>query len=316
MNNVADAGLDDEGEGLWVADGIIYNNNDDADDIFPYKDCVHSTDDDGELIIKTEKHELHIYDVLPSIHHFSAHQDYLSTTDQQSIRSPLIKKEIVEKSISESYLPAPHHDHDQSVAAVIPFIKKEFQKESINESQRHQFNDKDNKIPSKVMHVESVKPSTVKPKVFDYEHEIGELVWAKMPGYPAWPALIVMEHKSQTFKKTVSSKKKKKFVLHLHVLFLNYKDQVAWIPASNINKYHFTSSSKHLSKKDSRIKEAVAQANMFVPLSCSDRIDGLVDIQTSQKTQSLYEKYPKLLMKPVIQIQRFKSTLMKSYRQS
>jgi len=61
---------------------------------------------------------------------------------------------------------------------------------------------------------------------------VGLLVWAKLRGYPYWPAVIVKEQKSEeyfTINKSGSIK--------LHVMFLEYEKQTAWISESFVRLF-------------------------------------------------------------------------------
>jgi len=63
----------------------------------------------------------------------------------------------------------------------------------------------------------------------------GTLVWAKMRGYPFWPAVITRDPDDGEFVKVSDSvyKTQKK----IHVLFLEYNNQRAWIPCASVNLY-------------------------------------------------------------------------------
>ena len=150
------------------------------------------------------------------------------------------------------------------------------------------------------------------------------MVWAKMPGYPSWPGLIVTDPKSQQFVKQRTSKRanRKKGIVQtvIHVLFLNYDDQVAWIPTTSISKYSSKkTNSKVLKKERGKMRKAVAIADSLVNLSCEDRIEQLVTMQScNQKREKAVTyspvMYPKLYMEPVIKIQRFESAIMQSFK--
>ena len=61
------------------------------------------------------------------------------------------------------------------------------------------------------------------------------LVWAKMRGYPYWPAVVARDPKNGEYATVTDTflKPIKKF----HVLFLEYGNQRAWVTSSSIKEY-------------------------------------------------------------------------------
>merc|ERR1712098_381521 len=151
----------------------------------------------------------------------------------------------------------------------------------------------------------------------DVGFKYGELVWAKMPRYPAWPGIIVKEPKSQQFYKTKKLKRKKggkSVETQFYILFLNYNEEVALLSESTISRYQ-----KNLSKK--RTKEAVKAmtiADSLFAMSCEERLWRYAEFQ-DKKTDVHYlknalykKKYPKLFMNPIVKVQIIENMLFKS----
>jgi len=155
---------------------------------------------------------------------------------------------------------------------------------------------------------------------------LGQLVWAKMVGYPSWPAIVVVDPKTNQFFKVKKTPKKvkgfKKECGHLHVLFLNYQEEVAWIPKNYISLYKLHPLPKNRPKTDARNK-AIQIANSLVHMSCDDRLKKYTELQASSQPQpSAIElcssqninrmMFPKLFMDPVVKIQRLESAMLES----
>ena len=64
----------------------------------------------------------------------------------------------------------------------------------------------------------------------------GALVWAKMRGYPYWPSVITRDPVDGQFVKLTETIYKN--TRRLHVLFLEYENQRAWIGSSSLKKFH------------------------------------------------------------------------------
>ena len=155
---------------------------------------------------------------------------------------------------------------------------------------------------------------------------LGQLVWAKMVGYPSWPAIVVVDPKTNQFFKVKKTPKKvkgfKKECGHLHVLFLNYQEEVAWIPKNYISLYKLHPLPKNRPKTDARNK-AIQIANSLVHMSCDERLEKYTELQASSQPQpSAIElcssqninrmMFPKLFMDPVVKIQRLESAMLES----
>merc|ERR1719150_1986659 len=68
----------------------------------------------------------------------------------------------------------------------------------------------------------------------------GSLVWAKQRGYPYWPAVIARDPADGEFDKMPQSDSPHsqfKSQRKLHVLFLEYNNQRAWLPSSACYNY-------------------------------------------------------------------------------
>merc|ERR1719450_877528 len=156
----------------------------------------------------------------------------------------------------------------------------------------------------------------------NFKREVGELVCAKMTGYPAWPAIIVRDPKSQQFVKLKRVKgknsKKSKEERVFHVLFLNYQEQVAWLPESSLSRYQPQMFSKKSKTNNDPKFKAAKIANSLLSLSCEERIYRYVEIQKNNKKddkKKLYsKKYPKLFHKPIVRLQRIEKVMLKSWK--
>ena len=155
---------------------------------------------------------------------------------------------------------------------------------------------------------------------------LGQLVWAKMVGYPSWPAIVVEDPKTNSFLKIKKTPKKvkgaRKECEHLHVLFLNYQEEVAWIPKNGISLYKLHSIPKNRPKTDARNK-AIQIANSLVPMTCDERLEKYTELQvtpepeTSASSLRAYQninkkRFPKLFLDPVVKIQRLQSVMFQS----
>ena len=63
----------------------------------------------------------------------------------------------------------------------------------------------------------------------------GSLVWSKMRGYPYWPSIVTRDPADGKFVKVADTIYKK--TRRLHVLFLEYGQQRAWIGSSSVKMY-------------------------------------------------------------------------------
>ena len=96
----------------------------------------------------------------------------------------------------------------------------------------------------------------------------GELVWAKYSQYPNWPALVVAEQTSGKIFKNDSTGEPQ-----VHVLFLEDKDQVAWLPIKKVKLY---SSPKRFLRQ---VQAAVTSANTLQGMNCDDRLKYYTQVQ-------------------------------------
>ena len=172
--------------------------------------------------------------------------------------------------------------------------------------------------------VEDIKVVRTVSSASSSTFEAGSLVWAKMSGYPSWPSIVVEDPKTKQYFKTKKSTKKKngrgsrKDEEFLHVLFLNWMEEVAWIPCSSISVYKLQSNNKVRSRSDPRSKAGLI-ANSLLDMSCEERLERYADIQKTNRL-SLVDKevdhnknYPKLFMYPIVKVQRIESALFESF---
>jgi len=133
------------------------------------------------------------------------------------------------------------------------------------------------------------------------DDKVGSLVWAKMKGYPPWPALVVPDPVSG------KSKEKRKGGEFWHVLFLEYRNEVAWIPQNHIAVFSRKGSGKVKKGNNKSLVKAVELATSLSNLSCMDRITKFTEYQYMQdKRIPMQEKYLKLSMIPVVKLKRVK----------
>lgn len=114
----------------------------------------------------------------------------------------------------------------------------------------------------------------------------GALVWAKMRGYPFWPSVVTRDSVDGEFVKVADTIYKKS--RRIHVLFLEYGKQTAWIGSSSIKKFQgiegFRQDKEKASKKSkpdytpnkrtqSQFNKAVEYAEELVGLSDEERLE-------------------------------------------
>ena len=303
MDVIANAGLDDEEEeeeeGVWCADGLVNlkivsvtSGNEDSLEVSSDDNFIHMIPNRDKDSIKKE-----IKTELENVHHV----DEIIIDDDDS---------NLELNI------------DDIVINVGDIIKKEPNEDiQLHPSYYSSIYVSGPSVPSY-----PVTSSSNSSK--NFRHAVGELVCAKMTGYPAWPAIIVRDPKTEQFVKTRKVKgkegarrhkeKKPKEERVFHVLFLNYKEQVAWLSESSLSKYQpqlFSKKSK--ASNDTKFK-ASKIANSLLSLSCEERIYRYVEIQKMNKKddkKKLYsKKYPKLFHKPIVKLQRIERVMMKSLK--
>jgi len=135
------------------------------------------------------------------------------------------------------------------------------------------------------------------------DDKVGSLVWAKMKGYPPWPALVVPDPVSG------KSKEKRKGGEFWHVLFLEYRNEVAWIPQTHIEVFSRKGSGKVKKGNNKALVKAVELATSLSDMSCMDRIAKFTEYQYMQDVDEripMQEKYLKLSMIPVVKLKRVK----------
>ena len=106
------------------------------------------------------------------------------------------------------------------------------------------------------------------------------------------------------------------------MLFLNYQEEVAWIPKNGISLYKLHPLPKNRPKTDPRNK-AIQIANSLVHMSCDERLEKYTELQAMAEPQTSArnpkashninkEMFPKLFMDPVVKIQRLESAMLQS----
>ncbi|XP_060069272.1 uncharacterized protein LOC132549360 [Ylistrum balloti] len=71
---------------------------------------------------------------------------------------------------------------------------------------------------------------------FYTKYSEGSIVWARMVGYPWWPAMVEIDPDTETFFELVSENSM--FPSHYHVVYLDNKVSRAWVKASAILPFH------------------------------------------------------------------------------
>jgi len=234
-------------------------------------------------------------------------EEYEKRHESQSISVPIKK---ISSSAQDSNIcqdDANSHSCDQSSFSSVeqqpPFKKIKLKKSN-----------KRPEIPSSSILKDSSNQLNSVSKTKDVAFNYGDLVWAKMKGYPDWPGIIVKEPKSQQFhrvKKLNRKKRGKCLENQFYILFLDYNDEVAWVDESCISKYKM-----HFSKKRTKVTvKAMAIADDLFEMSSEERLRRYAEIQDENKDlkNELYrKKYPKLFMEPIVRVQMLETTLFKS----
>eukprot|EP00092_Neocalanus_flemingeri_P018396 GFUD01019909.1.p1 GENE.GFUD01019909.1~~GFUD01019909.1.p1 ORF type:complete len:453 (-),score=134.64 GFUD01019909.1:217-1575(-) len=142
---------------------------------------------------------------------------------------------------------------------------------------------------------------------------VGSLVWAKMKGYPSWPAIVVPDPvtgRSREFRGKQGGEWR-------HVLFLEYKNEIAWMLQDQLKVFSSKGTNKMKGRNKSLVK-AVELANSLTSFDCRDRIRRFTDYQQGQvegqgevlrrntKGIAVGLVWAKLSMKPVVQLKRVK----------
>lgn len=138
---------------------------------------------------------------------------------------------------------------------------------------------------------------------------VGSLVWAKMRGYPSWPAIVVPDPVTGMSRKTRGTGRKKAELSH--VLFLEYSNEVAWLPQDQVKLF----TSKAVNKMKGRSKalvRAVEFANSLSSMTCMDRIRSITEYQQNKLEEEIIStkedvvdlNWAKLSMNPVVLLKR------------
>lgn len=134
----------------------------------------------------------------------------------------------------------------------------------------------------------------------------GSLVWAKMKGYPPWPAIVVPDPASG------NSRELRKGGNYHHVLFLEYRNEVAWIHHTQLKVFSRKGSGNVKKGNGKAFAKAVELGNSLYNVTCMERIGKFIEYQNlhGQHTDcSERNAYPKLYMSPVIRLKRLKVVL-------
>jgi len=122
----------------------------------------------------------------------------------------------------------------------------------------------------------------------------GTLVWAKLKGYQPWPA-IVSDENGKTHDK-------------IHVIFLEFHNQHAWIPNKNITLFTNDNDFK-LSGKI--IKKAANTAMRMCAMDAEDRLQEVQDINNDKSVTNdgKVNNWRKLSMSPVVNVERYSAKM-------
>jgi len=178
--------------------------------------------------------------------------------------------------------------------------------------------------------ISDVAPNQGLPDDHDNEHgqmhdpvseglgPVGCLVWAKMRGYPSWPAIVVPDPVTGRSRE-VRSKQRGEW---RHVLFLEYRNEVAWMHQDQLKVFSTKGTSK-MKGRNRALVTAVELANSLSCLDYRDRIRSFTEYQqtkmeekqmTSSKGIAVGLVWEKLSMKPVVRLKRIKLRLKPTVR--
>jgi len=130
---------------------------------------------------------------------------------------------------------------------------------------------------------------------------VGSLVWAKMKGYPPWPAIVVPDPSSGRFKEW------KKGGEWRHVLFLEYRNEVAWLPLNQLKHFSIKGEAKVKKGNKKTLVKAVELAKSLNNMNCCERLEKFTEYQQSQGVEKriiVEQKWTKLSMTPIVKLKR------------
>jgi len=141
---------------------------------------------------------------------------------------------------------------------------------------------------------------------------VGSLVWAKMKGYPPWPAIVVPDPQTGRSREVRKGKQGE----WRHVLFLEYRNEVAWLHQEHL-KVFSTKGSAKVKGRNKALAKAVELASNLSNMNCMDRIRSFTEYQQfqmkeedrSSKGISVGQVWAKLSMEPVVKLKRVKVSL-------
>jgi len=131
--------------------------------------------------------------------------------------------------------------------------------------------------------------------------QVGALVWAKMKGYPPWPAIVVPDPASGR------SKEWKKGGQWRHVLFLEYRNEVAWLPLNQLKLFSSKEEGKVKKGNKKTLVKAVELAKSLNNMECWERLQKFTEYQHSQgleKRNTVEQEWTKLSMTPIVKLKR------------
>ncbi|XP_022100665.1 daf-12-interacting protein 1-like isoform X2 [Acanthaster planci] len=100
----------------------------------------------------------------------------------------------------------------------------------------------------------------------------GSIVWAKMQGFPWWPAMIEEDPDTGTY---MEQEDENAYPTHYHVVFLDRNVSRTWLKSTFIKKYNIGEDEQTYAKgRDYKhqVSQAVARANMALSMNIQERI--------------------------------------------
>lgn len=130
-----------------------------------------------------------------------------------------------------------------------------------------------------------------------------------MKGYPAWPAIVVPDPQTGKSREVRRGKQGE----WRHVLFLEYRNEVAWLHQDHLKIFSTKGSSK-VKGRNKALAKAVELASNLFNMSCMDRIRSFTEYQQVQMKEedrsykgiSVGQVWTKLSMEPVVRLKRVK----------